>query len=360
MITPPPQLNNLTHQLIEQVHTALIAAETPGASIALLLDDQPIVVSGVGFRDLDRTAALDASAPLYIYSVTKTLIATVILQLVEQTALDLDTPITSYLAELPLPPSITVRRLLNHTGGVPDYGGLAAYSAALTADPTQPWTAAEFLARTLPSGPVFPPGEGWRYSNIGFLLLRLLIERHTQRSLHAVLHERIFVPLGLQHTFVAESLADASALTPGYSTELSSDGALIDIRPLYHPGWVSHGVVVSTALELARILDAVFAGRLLRASSRAAMFEAVPVPIEHPFFQQPAYGLGVMIDRQSRHGVIVGHGGGGPGYVAGALHLPNAHGRRITSVVLANRDHHDLALRTAFTLATTLADALAT
>jgi D-alanyl-D-alanine carboxypeptidase len=121
---------------------------------------------------------------------------------------------------------------------------------------------------------------------------------------------------------------------------------------------VSHGVVISTAPELARLIDALFTGRLLGAERRAAMLEPVLVPHQHPLFQQPAYGLGVMIDPQSRYGVIVGHGGGGPGYSAGALHLPDVHGHRITSIALANRDQDDLGLSLAFQLAMVAADAL--
>ncbi len=345
-------------QLVEQVQQGLAATATPGAAVALLLDGQPVLVSGVGFRDPQQTTALDSDAQFYIYSVTKSLLATVILQLVEQGRIALDTPVQIYLPQLPFDTPVTIRQLLNHTAGLPDYGGLPAYTQALQADPTQPWGDDEFLTHTLAQGFRFAPGQGWSYSNIGFLLIRRVIEAALNTSLRAAMHSQIVASLDLRQTFVAETLADVQQLTPGYSQFFRADNGLQDIRLFYHPGWVSHGVVVSTAPELAQMIEALFTGRLLSPQSRAAMLEPVLLSFTHPYFQQPAYGLGVMIDPQSRHGIIAGHAGGGPGYSAGALHLPHVHGHRITSVVLANCDRDDLALRTAFQLAMLLADEL--
>jgi len=353
-----PGDTELDRRLMEMVQAALAETATPGAAVALLLDGHPVFVSGVGFRDLERTGVLETHARFYIYSVTKTLIATTVLRLMEHGHIALNAPIQAYLTRLPLDSPVTVRQLLNHTGGIPDYGALPAYAAAVKGRPRHPWTSDEFLAYVLSKGLDFAPGQGWGYSNIGYLLLRRLIEEVTNTPLRTALHEQLFAPLGLQHTFVAHTLADAQQLTPGYSSFFSPDDSLEDIRPLYHPGWVSHGVVVGTAPELARVVDGIFTGQLLHAHSLAAMLEPVFVPGTHPLFRQPAYGLGLMIDPRARYGVIAGHGGGGPGYSAGALHVPDVHGRRITSVALANRDQPDLGLRTAFTMAMMLADTL--
>jgi D-alanyl-D-alanine carboxypeptidase len=196
----------------------------------------------------------------------------------------LDTAVQTYLDELPLAPPVTIRQLLNHTGGIPDYGGLPAYFDALKANPRRPWSLEEFLAATLPQGLLFPPGQRWHYSNIGFLLLRQVIETVSAASLQAALQERIFDPLALRRCRVAESLADGQQLTPGYSAFFSGDGSWQDVRPLCHPGWVSHGVVIATAVEVAQILRALFSGGLISAQSRAALLTAVDVPVKHPFF----------------------------------------------------------------------------
>jgi D-alanyl-D-alanine carboxypeptidase len=110
-------------------------------------------------------------------------------------------------------------------------------------------------------------------------------------------------------------------------------------------------VVIATPVEVAQILSALFSGELTSAEGCAALMTTVDVPVNHPFFQQPAYGLGIMVDRHSRYGLLAGHGGGGPGYSAGALHLPDVHGRQLTTVVLANCDRDGLGLELAFSLA---------
>lgn len=346
----------LRHSLAQSVRQLLADAGAPGAGLALLLDGQPLLVAAAGYRDLERTVAITSAAQFYLYSLTKSLLAAAILQLVAPGRLALDTPVQAYLPQVSLAAPVTVRQLLNHTGGIPDYSDLPSYYEAVKARPAHPWTPGEFLAATLPRGLDFAPGQAWRYSNVGYLLLRQLLERVTGGSLQAALTHHIFAPLGLQQTFVAASLADARSLAPGYSQFFSPDGSLQDIAPLYHPGWVSHGLVISTAPETARMFDALFAGRLLSPQLLAEMLVPILVPDQHPLFRQPAYGLGLMIDTQSKYGVMAGHGGGGPGYSAGALHFTGVNGRRITSVALANRDQPDLGLNLAFTMATLLAD----
>jgi D-alanyl-D-alanine carboxypeptidase len=200
----------------------------------------------------------------------------------------------------------------------------------------------------LARGVLFAPGEGWAYSNLGYLLLRRVVETVRRQSFGAAVHTQLALPLGLHQTRVVETLADAAVLTPGFSSLLSAAGALVDVHTLYHPGWVSHGVVGSTAAELALLIDALGAGTLVSAAGLAAMLDAVPVAVQHPLFREPAYGLGLMVDRASPYGILFGHGGGGPGYAIGAVCVPNADGRRITAVAMANRDQPDLGLRIAF------------
>jgi D-alanyl-D-alanine carboxypeptidase len=141
--------------------------------------------------------------------------------------------------------------------------------------------------------------------------------------------ERIVRPLGSRRTFVAESADDLAALAPGTSRALSPDGAPRDVRAHYHPGWVSHGVVASTASDLVGFLDALFRGELLSRSSLDEMLELVVVPdsSDAPSDEdspsrrgRPSYGLGVMGDPASPRGLVVGHDGGVPCYSASAFH----------------------------------------
>jgi D-alanyl-D-alanine carboxypeptidase len=332
----------------------LTNSATPGAAIVLLVDGQPIYVAGIGSSDPQHLEQIDANAQFYVYSTAKTMLAIAAMRLVEQGRLRLDAPVHRYLPTLLIDAPVTVRQLLNHSGGIPDYGGMPEYSEAIRAHPEQPWSPEGFLERVLPRGVLFEPGGGWAYSNISYLIVRLLLERLHHQPLRVILQKDIFEPLGLRRTFVADSLDDAAGLTPGFSAFFTSHDRLENITRSYHPGWVSHGAVVSTAMELAAIYDALFAGRLLTAESVREMLEPVVVPFPHPLFRQPAYGLGLMIDARSTEKIFAGHGGGGPGYSIGALHFEDSDGRSVTCAACANRDQPDLGLRLAFAVAETV------
>lgn len=345
----------LRSKLVEEIARPRLAASgVPGAIIALTLGGQPFAL-GVGCADREGTVPLDPDAPFYLYSITKPFIAVAALRLAENGRLDLDAllgdalPIAGYAAAVPL------RRLLDHTGGLPDYGGMGEYHEAVRTTPGDPWCAEAFLERTLPRGPLFAPGEGWAYSNIGYLLVRLAVERAAGAPLRDVLDRLLFAPLDLRRTRVADGPRDARGLTAGFSAALDGPGAVANVVERYHPGWVSHGVVRSTAAETVRLLDAIVGGELLLPQSLAAMGQAALVPGDHPPFVRAGYGLGAMIDLGSPYGRVLGHAGGGPGYATAAFHFPDVAGRRLTVAVLANRDGNAIALDIAFALAESLA-----
>lgn len=317
--------------------------DLPGATIALCSADGPIA-RGIGWRDRSREVRLDAAARFPIYSITKTMIATILLQLVDDGAFTLDTPLRSIIPEDAWwDPGITLRQTLNHTAGLPDYGGQPTYRDALRAHPEAPWDDAAFLACGQGLGMQFRPGSGWAYSNIGYLLLRRAIERSTGTSFAEAIATRIARPLGLGRTSVVTDLAAMSDLTPGYSTLLSADGTEENITPRYHPGWVGHGLVASTAAETACFLFALLNGSLISLAALAAMLTPVRVPIpDHPIFREPSYGLGVMIGR-AEGGTLVGHGGGGPGYSLGVLGFVQD-GRAIVASGMANADRGEIGL----------------
>lgn len=341
-------------ELADRVSRLLSRATAPGAAVGVMLDGEPMLVAGIGCRDLDRTVALASDARFPLYSITKPLLAAVALQLVGEGALALDAPLRDTLCdllpELPDVPAITLRRLLNHTSGLPDYGALPAYNADLRADSTRPWTEEEFLARTLAARPRAAPGAEFTYSNLGYMLIRVLLEQVAGAPLSRLLAERLFAPLGLQRTFVYTTLADSHLLTPGFSEFFTSAGEPRDIAPRYHPGWVAHGLVVSTAEETAVIVDALFRGRLIPPALLAEMTAPVPVAVDHPVLRSPAYGLGLMLGQveiDDRLLPVAGHGGGGPGYDLGMLHARDEAGRSRTAVALVNRDRDDSGLRLA-------------
>ncbi|GEM46788.1 serine hydrolase domain-containing protein [Deinococcus cellulosilyticus] len=306
----------------------------PGISLAVVRNGKPELVTTVGHPDLqgEHPLALDALFP--IYSVTKTLIAAALMLLMRDHPLQLDDAVAVHLPDLHLPETITIRHLLNHTGGLPDYGSLKAYQEALRAHPPEPWTEKEYLTLISSMGLQQEAGDTFLYSNVGYLVLKLLVEKLSGKRLAETLKQLLFDPMGLQNTRVAENLQDMADLTPGFSRFWSPE--LQDVREFYHPGWVAHGVVLSTASELAALVDTLFTSRVLLPRELGEMMQAVVVADHHPIFTVPGYGLGLMIDAL-RH-EFIGHGGGGPGYSIGALHCPDRFGESFTCVVMVNQE----------------------
>lgn len=234
----------------------------------------------------------DRAARYPIYSVTKTAVAAAVLLLGREGAVELD----------------PVRRLLDHTSGLRDYGSLSEYHEAVRTRPGSAWDDDEFLARAAASGPAFEPGKGWAYSNTGYLLLRRRLDEHGGLA--------AFLPrLGLAGATVAETKDDLLAAVPA-SSELLLDG-VGDIRGVYDPRWVGHRTLVT------RVEDIVGFWRDLPAEMLDPQ-TFVPIGFDAPGFARPSYGLGLMADPENLLGTVVGHGGGGPGYAAGVFAVPRA------------------------------------
>ena len=272
-----------------------------------------------------------ATEPAFLaYSITKTFTSALVLMLCEEQRLHLDDALAKWFPGIVHADRISLRHLLDHTAGIPDYGGLRSYHDDLRAHPETPWTFERFAAETFEKGLEFEPGQGWAYSNPAYMLLKRILESVSGRAYRELVAERIARPLGLSRTFVAESIADLESLAPGTSRALTPDGMPRDVRAHYHPGWVSHGVVASTASDIVRFIDALFHGRLLSKPSLGEMMTLVRVPVERDSGASPArsplrmtapsYGLGLMADPASPWGLIAGHNGGGPCYSASAFH----------------------------------------
>ncbi len=331
----------------------------PGIAVAVSLDRGPVypIVSGVA--DLATAAPLRPAAVFPIYSITKTFMSVAAVRLAQQGGLDLDAPLGRWL-DIPLVASVTLRQVLNHSGGIPDYGRFKSYHTAVQTTPGEPWTLDHILDTTLAAGLDFPPGQEFRYSNTGYTLLKHLLALATGRSFAQVLTDEVFTPSGLTSARVIQTPADLMALTPGYTELFNPSAGLLDMRPVYHPDWVATGLVAATVEDVARFLNGLFGGALLDPPHLAMLCDLLPVPQfggdRYPF----GYGLGLMGKRASPYGPFYGHEGGGPGYGAAAYHAPDAHGHALTVAVLVNRDPSEQAGRLAFRLLEWLAAGLDT
>jgi CubicO group peptidase (beta-lactamase class C family) len=257
------------------------------------------VVSGGKLR-----AASPDARPVPWWSFTKTVLAAAALMLVARGRLSLD-------AEIPAR-GYTLRQLLQHTAGVPNYGGLAAYHEAV-ARGDAPWSEAELIRRAGADDLLFRPGDGWMYSNIGYLHVRRIVEAATGDDLQTALHRLIFSPLGLDSVSVPQTQADLDRTAWGNAAR-------------YHPGWVYHGLLIGTPADAAMLLHRLMGGALL--PDELLMEMRAPRLLEwarvdgRPW-RMPGYGLGLMIDGDSPAGRAMGHTGGGPGSTAAVYHFPD-------------------------------------
>jgi D-alanyl-D-alanine carboxypeptidase len=244
----------------------------------------------------------------------------------ERGQIHLEEPLSLWFPHVPAADRITLRQLLCHKAGIPDYSGLPSYHEAVRNSPSHPWSFQRFAAETVDKGLLFEPGYGWAYSNPGYMLLKGILEKIESRAFAEIVDHRIVQPLELKRTFVPITLEALSHLAPAPSRAVSPGTEPADTRSHYHPGWVSHGVVASIPSEIARFYIALFKGDLLSDRSRTEMTRVLPVPDAPPGWTQPAYGLGVMADLGSPWGQIYGHNGEGPGYQASAFYSENIAG----------------------------------
>ena len=254
---------------------------------------------------------MDGARRHLVYSVTKTFLGVLCLRL----ELDLEAPLATWIDD-PRLPRASLRQLLNHTSGVPDYGRLPEYADAVRKRPSDPWDDEELLSRALAAGPEFEPGAGWAYSNTGFLLVRQIVDAAAPGGFAGALERELLGPLGLADTSLALELGDLAGLVPARSNQVG-DGEH-DVRGRYHPRWVGHRTLASTVADQRRFWTALAAGELC---DLAVLTESVEIGFEAPGFVRPSYGLGVMTDPGHPKGLLIGHGGGGPGYAAATFAL---------------------------------------
>jgi D-alanyl-D-alanine carboxypeptidase len=268
-----------------------------------------------GVADRETRAAVPVDGQVRAGSNTKTFTAVVVLQLVGEGRIDLASPIDSYLPGLVRGPGIdgrdiTVRQLLQHTSGLPDYiEGLGSDFFAIR---DTYYESRDLLDLALARKAHFAPGERWEYSNTNYLLAGLLIQKITGRPVAEEITKRVIEPLRLRHTYMP-AVGEKGLRGPhpqGYHA--STPGApLRDITSL-DPSWAgAAGQLVTTPSDLNRFFSALIAGELLEPAQLRAMRTTVAAPGTWPGAR---YGLGLFSTPLTCGGLVWGHGGDIPGY----------------------------------------------
>jgi D-alanyl-D-alanine carboxypeptidase len=282
------------HRLLDQI----VAAGAPGAA-AWVRDEHGVQQAASGVADLRTGRPMRADLHYRAGSLTKGLVATVVLQLVAEGRLSLQDTVARWLPGiLPYGDQVTVEQLLRHTSGVPEYTPavvLALFGSRQAR--FRRWTPRELVGVVADQPPDFPPGTATHYSNTGYILLGLIVEAATGNTVGQELDRRILRPLGLRDTFFPVNAAGLpSPKARGYSVPVSPQGQLL-AGPLldftiYNPSlaWAA-GALISTFADLARFFRALLGGWLLPPRLLAEM--ATPNPTSPPPIRE-AMGLEVL------------------------------------------------------------------
>lgn len=238
---------------------------------------------------------LDPEDRVRVGSISKVFTAVMVMQLVDEGSVDLDEPVDDYVEDLPVGAGVTVRQLLAHRSGIPNYTATDDFIANLRTDPGQRPSPTDLLDLVAGESD-FNPGAWSEYSNSNYIVLGMLIEAVDERSLNDALGARITTPLGLSRTgFDDGNLIDVAA---GFTSYLpGGTSASNSYRGLAMSAWAAGGLV-TTVGELATFLDALMFDDLVSAESLKWMV----LGLEEP---GAAYGLGLHAGPDFG----VGHGG---------------------------------------------------
>lgn len=265
------------------------------------------VYRGNGSPMLVASAGTTPSNVYQIGSNTKAFTATLALMLQAQGKLNLDAPIGRWLPQYPAWKNLTIRKMLNMTSGLETYDNTATFQRAYAAHPYHHYTAAELVSYVYPRNGKAHWLKGWNYSNTGYILTQMILERVSGQSYADLLRTRIFQPLGLRNSYYYPYALPAAVYArevPGYFANNDADNA--GLQPLYGKNikpfsisWTqAAGGIVATPSDVSRSAYALYAGTLIPAKQRDELHAMVSnkngKPIAELTEKDPrGFGLGV-------------------------------------------------------------------
>jgi CubicO group peptidase (beta-lactamase class C family) len=197
----------VSNSQIDAVFDSLKSTNAPGAAVLVVSNGKPVFRRGYGVTDLRTRTLINPVTDFRLASFTKQFTATCIMLLVHDGELHYDDHLTDVFPEFPAyGKSITVRNLLNHTSGLPDYEEILMKQYPNTPDDKIPQILDAGVLKSLEQQTAgqFPPGSKWQYSNSGYAVLAMIVQKVSGKPFGQFLHERIFVPLKMNRTLAYE------------------------------------------------------------------------------------------------------------------------------------------------------------
>lgn len=300
---------------------ALVAERQPGIAAVVVEHEVVIARAVVGYADTARRLAVDERTAFELGSVTKALTAMLVFQLRDEGLLLLDAPIAHYVGDLPPPwQSVTLRQLLSHTSGIPNYLDAGNFIGLMPTSPKPRTLLAMVKDRPLN----FAPGTQHAYSNTNYILIGLAIEGITGVSYWECLSGRLLSPLGMEDAGPPTE-PDARALAEGH---LFLDGHWLRPQPIGAGSAWAAGSLLASLRDMERLAVGLQGGRILPTQSLSAMWTDTPLRGGGT----AGWSAGWEVIDAARG--IVGHGGGTAGFTS---YLRHDAPRQRTTVVLVSR-----------------------
>jgi D-alanyl-D-alanine carboxypeptidase len=309
----PQSRPELVRQIDSLVNDYLTGGPTASAAVAVVRGTDTIVMRGYGYADI---AAKRPAGPTTVYeigSITKQFTSSAIMRLVEQGKINLDDDLSKYVPGFPLHGRhVTIRELLNHTSGIHNYTAEPAWQTHWAEDLTTDSIVGFVKRDTLD----FAPGTRWSYSNTGYVLLGMVVEKASGKPYATYLDEQFFKPLGLRQTRYCPSHAPDATFATGYSVKA---GQLVPSAYLSMTHPFSAGALCST------VRDFLVWQRALNNSSRvvsAHSYALMTTPDTLANGTRLTYGFGLQVSQIGSHR-MVSHGGGINGFTTAQLWVPD-------------------------------------
>ncbi|MDX5339654.1 MAG: beta-lactamase family protein [Cyclobacteriaceae bacterium] len=321
------------------LESALQQAQINGFSGVILVaeDGKILMEKALGLRTFEEMKPLQPTDIFEMASVSKQFTAMVVLQCMEKGWLNLDDPVEKYL-EIPYP-GISIRNLLTHTSGLPDYQAImdAHWDKRKVATNED---ILEYLRRYSPPKE-FEPGEKYEYSNTGYVLLASIVEKASKRDFIELSREWIFQPLGMKSTDIRT--LEEKAAVPNFAVGhlKDEDGNYVNANKFHssdYTVWLGGrkgpGRVSSTARDLLLWDQALYSEKLVKKSTLEEAFS----PFTLNDGTRSFYGFGWEVEPKSPFGKMVMHTGDNPGYKTIIVRFIE---ENKTIIVLNNNAHPD-------------------
>jgi D-alanyl-D-alanine carboxypeptidase len=309
--------------------TSVSGRFTPSVLIGVERDGKTVYLRAFGDRTLNPNEPAEPSTPYQIGSNTKQFAAASVLLLQDEGKLNVSDRLSKYLPDIPHSSEVTLRELLTMSSGYADFVEAPTFLRAVRSPATSPQSGVD-LVKSLPLD--FPPGTKWQYSNTGYQLAQMVIEKVSGTSFHDFLQQHFFGPLGMRATYLRLS----NNVKPDVAGEYSSF-ALGPWEPalVWDYSWVgAAGGLVSTVGDLEKWNAALDGGKLLSPKSQAAMFAPGP-GASSPGGE--GYGMGIRVGKMPNGRTFIWHGGNTAGSASQDARFPDDH---LAIIVLSNAPYY--------------------